>query len=344
VDLTLATHDSQFDPSFSRWIQFPTLRILRGRSSTPAARLAFASYNTRVIRKTIQTSGVSAAGVFVNAAIDTLFECRWACKRKVAVGYNVFLSGMNSVLLDFMDRFGARYAVERIVAHTRSHKTLYQRIGIDEEKISIIPHCVDTRRIRNESEMFLEAASVSTTKPIIFYGGRLAKEKGIRELVSSYEWVCKRVPAALTLVGDGPLTDWVLKRKKVIERRDGHAEISVFSYQSLPRFLSRMAKATIVAIPSYSEPFGIVALEAMSLGKPVLATRCGGTAEIITDRQDGMLINPHDQVQMREGFLQLLQDERMRRRLGSSALGTVNSRYEVSRVASRFLKFLKGDV
>ena len=74
----------------------------------------------------------------------------------------------------------------------------------------------------------------------------------------------------------------------------------------------------VFAFPSRWEPFGLAALEAMSLGLPVVASRVGGLPEFITDEREGLLVPPGDPVALAAALRRLAGDEPLRLRLGQA--------------------------
>lgn len=337
-DLALLTHRTNFQREFSNWANFPILPILEGSPSIPRARLISAPINTKIIQKTIRSLGVSRKKIFVNASIDTLFETHWATGRKIATGYNVLSLDANSRFFAFLDRLAARTSIGKIVAHTNCQKRLYMKTGIKEDRIRIVPHCIDSSRIE---AMSMQPTKKEAKKPIIFYGGRLAIEKGVKELLDSYYQASKKVESTLVLLGKGPLEDWILNKKKALEKKNVGAKVVYMGWQPSQIFLSKMREADLVVVPSYSELFGIVLLEAMSLRKPIIATRGGGITEIITDGLDGVLVNPHNVKELTEAILELLSNPKIGTSIGFNAYRTMKKKYDVSKVAPKFIDFME---
>jgi len=75
-------------------------------------------------------------------------------------------------------------------------------------------------------------------------------------------------------------------------------------------------------------------LEAMAAGLPVIATRVGGTPEIIRDGHNGLLVPPSDPVALREALMKLLEDPALANGLGTAAKGTVEARFSMTRMVS----------
>ena len=134
--------------------------------------------------------------------------------------------------------------------------------------------------------------------PLILFVGRLVRVKGVDKLVEAMPYVIRDFPSArLLVIGKGDLRDHLLRLADKINVAD---RVSL-----IDRFLSDEEKAAyyaacdVAVFPSLYEPFGIVALEAMSMERPVVvgARGCSGLREIVTPsgaNQCGVHVNPHD--------------------------------------------------
>jgi glycosyltransferase involved in cell wall biosynthesis len=129
----------------------------------------------------------------------------------------------------------------------------------------------------------------------VLYAGRLSPEKGILELLDAARGL------NLVVAGDGPLRDCVPFAKGFVQ----HDELQHF-----------YARAAVVACPSRREGFGVVCLEAMAHGRPVVATRVGGLLDLVVDGETGILVPPRDPAALRSALERLLADRELRRRLG----------------------------
>ena len=89
-------------------------------------------------------------------------------------------------------------------------------------------------------------------------------------------------------------------------------------------------------LPSRSEPFGIVLLEAMALGKAIVATKVGGIPEFIKDGDTGLLVESGDSQALSEGILRLIRDHELRARLGKNGLQSVETRYDYRKLILRY--------
>jgi len=134
--------------------------------------------------------------------------------------------------------------------------------------------------------------------PHVLYVGRLSAEKGILELVEA----CRDLP--LVVVGDGPL-----------RARVPNAVGFVPPGELGPWY----ERAAAVAVPSRREGYGVVAREAMAWGRPVVASRVGGLADVVQDGATGRLVVPGNVAALRAALVELLGDDMSRERLGRAA-------------------------
>jgi glycosyltransferase involved in cell wall biosynthesis len=142
--------------------------------------------------------------------------------------------------------------------------------------------------------------------PFVLYAGRLSAEKGILELVAAADGL------PLVVVGDGPLRDRVPGARGFL------------AHDELVRLYDR---AAVVAVPSHREGFGVVCVEAMAHGRPVVASAVGGLLDLVVDGETGILVPPGDVDALREALTRLLGDGELRRRMGEAARERVRARF-----------------
>lgn len=107
------------------------------------------------------------------------------------------------------------------------------------------------------------------------------------------------------------------------------------------RLLRAMAEASVVVVPSRSEAFGLVNIEAMAMGTPVVASRTGGIPEIVRDGVDGLLFEPGNAEELARCVVRLLKDDRLRNEMGHNARQRFLEQFESSRVARRQADWLE---
>jgi glycosyltransferase involved in cell wall biosynthesis len=96
--------------------------------------------------------------------------------------------------------------------------------------------------------------------------------------------------------------------------------------------------ADVFLLPSSSESFGLVALEAMSAEVPVVASNAGGLPEVIDHGRTGFMHEPEDIAGYVSSVLSLLNDERLRRRMGRAGRKVVRERFDRDEMISRYIK------
>ena len=109
-----------------------------------------------------------------------------------------------------------------------------------------------------------------------------------------------------------------------------------FSRADMPRFWNEL---DIAVVPSFEEPFGLVALEASSCGVPVVASKVGGLMEIVADGESGLLVPPKDAEALAQALVMLLTNEAMRLRLAEGAVRRAAD-YSVERRTAELVKLL----
>jgi glycosyltransferase involved in cell wall biosynthesis len=165
--------------------------------------------------------------------------------------------------------------------------------------------------------------------PLIVCTARLEKEKDVASLIAAMERIASDFPSARCLVaGEGGERErleaqirelGLAERVKLLGfRKDAHALIHA---------------ADIFVLPSLAEPFGLVILEAMALGRPVVATRAGGPLEIVTDGETGLLAQPADAPSLASALARLLQCPEEAARMGAAGRARFLERYQSSHKA-----------
>lgn len=169
-------------------------------------------------------------------------------------------------------------------------------------------------------------------RPVVVYVGRLIAGKGVADLVESFA-ALERSDAVLCLVGDGP-------RRAELERlcaaRGIADRVRFTGYQPEQRALQLMRAADVLVNPSYTEGLPTSVLEAALLGRCILASDVGGTAEIVTHGTGALLVGAGDLDALRDGLQRTLGDQELRRRLGEQARRQAIARFDSAASAGSF--------
>lgn len=171
----------------------------------------------------------------------------------------------------------------------------------------------------------------------VLFVGRLEKRKGLRYLLRAWTLVRREIPAArLFVVGGGGRR---LESYRRWAQRQDWSDVVFTGHVSAEELVRRYQSAAVFCAPSTGqESFGIVLLEAMAAGRPLVATRIPGYAEVVTDGREGLLVQPEDAEALAAALLRLLRDAELRRQMGARGRETAVA-YDWPLVADRVLAY-----
>ncbi len=177
---------------------------------------------------------------------------------------------------------------------------------------TIIPNGIDTHHFNNHTAPFEQYRD---GKLNIVFVGRFEKRKGFNYLLKAFRMVRQELPD-LRLIAVGPGVRLRKKYERQVRRHnlDEVVFTGYATYADLPRYYNT---ADIVCFPATGrESFGIVLLEAMAAGKPIVATSIAGYAGVLGDGVEGISVPPRDVESLAEALLRLGRDARLRREMG----------------------------
>ena len=154
---------------------------------------------------------------------------------------------------------------------------------------------------------------------------RLREEKGTRYFIESAQHVLRYFPETIFLIaGDGPLKEELCDLTVTLGIRD---KVIFAGYcEDIPAILSILE---IVVVSSLSEGFGLVVIEAMAMGKPIVATNVGGMREILKEGETGLLVPAKDPDAQAEKIIYLMRNECIAHKLGLRAKEE-SKKYDIS--------------
>jgi D-inositol-3-phosphate glycosyltransferase len=210
------------------------------------------------------------------------------------------------------DRLVAATVVER--AHLSGH------YGADPARVAVIPCGVDTELFRPGEQAAARAALGLDARPRLLYVGRISPIKGLETLLDGMARLrAAGSPAQLCIVGgdaDEPLNGHEGELRARLGRLALGDAVTFVGAQPQERLRTWYVAADATVLPSYYESFGMVALEAMACGSPVVASRVGGLQTTVRDRVTGVLVPDHDAAALADALGRVLGDEDLRWRLG----------------------------
>ena len=177
-------------------------------------------------------------------------------------------------------------------------------------KIHIIPNGIDFEDIRNIPPL------KSIERPSILYVGGLSKIKGIDVLLNAASIIIKRIPnLRVYIAGSGPEEG---NLEKTVRKLNIEKNVKFLGFVSEDKKFSYYKSVDVCVFPSRYEPFGIVLLEAMASGKPVVASKVGGIPFVVEDGKTGLLFERGNVEVLAEKIIMLLRDEELRKRMGEA--------------------------
>ena len=243
---------------------------------------------------------------------------------------------------------------DRIIAATQAENVqlmwLYQA---EVNKIFVIPPGVDVGRFypiaHDEAK---EYVGVPPSDRMLLFVGRIEPLKGLDVLIEALgilhqKAVLKDNPFCLVIIGGDPeesaeQANIEMSHIKSLSQRHGLKDMVTFlgrrSQDSLPYYYSA---AEVVVVPSQYESFGMVALEAMACGRPVVASQIGGLAYLVQDGVTGFTVPVDDPVELANRLALLMQDANLREQMGKQAVKVAQD-YTWDKIASKLMDVYEG--
>lgn len=218
------------------------------------------------------------------------------------------------------------------------------------EKIFIVPPGLDIEHFRPvEKNQARETLHLPLDYFLVLYLGRLEWRKGLGTLIKSLSLLKEKISKVMLIIVGGKIfgahknpddfAEYERLRQKAKE--EGVGDLVKFVGQ-VPhqRVYLYLSAADVLAIPSYYEPFGLVALEGMASKTPVVASRVGGLKEIIQDGENGLLVEPYNPYELSEKIFLLFQNKELAKTLTEKAFNFVQTKFSWSEVAQKISQIL----
>jgi glycosyltransferase involved in cell wall biosynthesis len=298
----ITSHDAGF-PEFSKESGFSVHRI-----AWPKIRfigiLTFWAKICLKIRK-IKPDIIHAQSLGV--AVPTLIS-----ERILKIPYVIWGQGSDIYLPGKFTRMTSKPMLQNADAVLALTEDMKQKMReICDRDISVVPNGIDLKRF----EISSGDKKDSSAKTIIFVG-RLHPVKGVQYLIEAMAIVHLETPdVKLVIVGDGVER---ARLEELAERLNLKGSIQFAGQvpqESIPRL---MHQADVFALSSLSESFGIVNLEAMAAGLPIVATNVGGIPDIVEEGVNGYLVNAKNPDELADRILVLLQNDEMREEMSAN--------------------------
>jgi glycosyltransferase involved in cell wall biosynthesis/O-antigen ligase len=298
-----------------------------------------------VLRRRVLTSPTRLARFALDVLVSTGRLARLLVEERIALVH------ANTVTV-FPAAIAARLTGRRLVWHVHElvtprpgrallnalvHRLAHRVVVVSEaaraalgrsSRAEVIPNGIETR----------ERLGPPAAPPLVAYVGRLSARKGPLVLVRAIARVAERHPAARFVFAGDEFAGATAVQEELLEEA---RRLSVASRVELRPFAedvtALLADATVVVTPSIlPESFGLVLLEAMASGRPVIASDHGGPREIVVDGETGFLVPPGDEAALAAALDRLLSDPGLAMRLGEAARARARERFAIEHTVARF--------
>jgi D-inositol-3-phosphate glycosyltransferase len=235
---------------------------------------------------------------------------------------------------------------DRLIAATPAEKTQLEWLyGADPQRISIIPPGVDTRHFfPMPREVARERIGAAPGDWMVLFVGRIERLKGVDTLIRAIALLAHECPTwvekmCVAVIGGDPATNEnaEMERLKAMRLDLGLSDLITFlGARDQDQLQYYYNAADFVVMPSRYESFGMVALEAMACGRPVIASEVGGLAYLVRDGETGFHVPEGQHISLATAMARLLQDDTLRMRLGRQAEAWAQN-YTWPRVADQLI-------
>lgn len=215
--------------------------------------------------------------------------------------------------------------VDRVVCATEQERAMIRQLyNADPAKVRVIPLGVDLDRFQPADKEAARAALGLTDERIVLFVGRIEPLKGIDILINAASMLDSDVDCSVIIVGGDESTSTQVRKLRDLAKVRGIENRVAFTgavdHTLLPLYYNA---ADICVVPSHYESFGLVAVEAMASGIPVIASRVGGLTGTVRDGETGYLVPWLCPEPFAERIELLLDNEPLRRSLGEAARDAV---------------------
>ncbi len=219
-----------------------------------------------------------------------------------------------------------------VAANPHERKEMIDRLGASPDQIHLVPPGVDLELFQPHDQQQARAELGLPDGPLVLFVGRIDPVKGIDTLFDGFKRLCESrdwdgQPPTLLFIG-GTIDEDRGESGMDEDLRQVKADAEALGIEDRIMFLGSISRevlplyysaADVCTVPSRYESFGLVAVEAMACGTPIVASRVGGLQFTIQDQQSGILVPHSDHVALASGLERALTDEALVRKMTAGA-------------------------
>lgn len=251
------------------------------------------------------------------------------------------LHNPDSYMIDGME-WWACYESSKVIVTSQSMKgEICGHFNLSGEKVDVIANGVDSEKydINIDRRDVRRSFGVKDHEKLILFVGRLVPQKGVEYLIQAIPRISGRFPEAkFIIVGEG----WMRSHLEwLADQSDQRWRINFTGFISDNDLIALTKSADVMVIPSVYEPFGIVALEGMAAGVPVVASQVGGLAEVIEHNKTGVYAYSRNPDSIGWGVERVLSDPGYRDWLVKNGYEKVRTQFSWTAVAEHTMDVYK---
>lgn len=243
--------------------------------------------------------------------------------------------------LDRTDRAAFALGASAFIANSWFTHQALVGAGVPSERVRMVYRGVDTSEYRpgEPSSKIRVELGLSPQALVVTVVGRLQHWKGQHVVIEAAPLVARQFPEVrFLIVGDalfGIEQEYPERLRCLIREQEVGAYVTMLGHRTDVSAILRASD--IVVVPSiHPEPFGMVTIEAMATGKPVIASNGGASPEVITHGETGLLVPPNDRELLGEAIVRLLSHDGLRMAMGEKGRNVVRERFTLDRAVREY--------
>ena len=256
----------------------------------------------------------------------------------IEIGRAQGLNSPDSLLIDGLE-WWMTYEAAKVISCSSSMKwELENHFHLPSEKIIVIPNAVDISKYERkvDREAVKRRYGIEPHEKVVLFIGRLVPQKGVEYHLRAIPLILQRYrDVKFVIAGDGWSKDYLEEEARSTGSQD---KIRFLGFISDSELTELTISSDVLVVPSVYEPFGIVALEGMAAGVPVVAANVGGLSEIIEHDRTGVLVYPRNPESIAWGVNRVLLDPGYARWLVQNARRKVQEEYSWEAIAQRTIE------